>query len=286
MMTQVLLNGTAQGSIYALVALGFAIMYRTCQFTDFSFAGTIVAGAFAAAFLGQRTSVPWEGVLVSGPLVAALAGALCEMSVYRTLRRRRASELVFVLASLGLMVVLINLVSLEFGDRPQLVRPVSIMSYSIGSGRSTGVQIGTFLATVLVGITVWIALHRTRWGFRLRAVASNRWLATAIGVDSQGASLQAVILGSAIGGLGATLAGFDTGVTPTVGFGLLLPGVLAAIMAGRNVVAALPFGILVGIVQQFGAWLTSPAWQDVVLLVMLVLVLLLRPKGLEGKDDD
>jgi branched-chain amino acid transport system permease protein len=259
-------------------------MYRVTRVFDFSYAATLAVSAYMAICVFGSMGLSAPVLLVCGTSVGVLLSALIELFIYRSLRRGGTPPIIFLLASLGLLTAEINLLSLVFGDAPQtLGGVVSARSFSVGFGLVTLVQIGAMGVSLFCGIICWWIWQKTKWGLVMRAVSDDASLAISVGLKGQKAILQATMLGSGLGAAAAVLAALDTGLTPSIGFNLLLPGVVAAILGGGgSIFGPMLGGILIGIIQQAGGWLFSTAWQDVVLYVLLIVFLLLRPQGIFG----
>jgi branched-subunit amino acid ABC-type transport system permease component len=186
-----------------------------------------------------------------------------------------------MLCSLGILTVTTNLVSLFFGDRPEILKgSAGGHGVSIMSAYTTPLQLATMLASIVATASCWWILQNTRWGVSARAIGNDVRLCECVGIRSDRVIIQALILGSALGGLGATLAALDTGVKPSIGFDMLLPGVVAAIVGASGGVSTVALaGFSVGLIQQYGGWFISPAWQDSIPLLVLIPFLLLRGPG-------
>lgn len=198
MLRQVLANSIITASSVGLCGVGFSIIYRTgC----FHFAHGVVVTS-AAYFAYTLTSVLGTPPFVALPLALILSGVLgCGMDscVYRQLRRRGASALVLMLASLGMYVALQNTISMTFGDETRTVGSIEVREGIEAFGvRVTRIQLGTICAAVvLIGTTVML-LSRTRLGKSIRALASNEELAGASGIDCDKARVLAFALGSGL----------------------------------------------------------------------------------------
>jgi branched-chain amino acid transport system permease protein len=282
---QVLMNGLIAGAVYVLVALGFTIILQISRFFDFSYAASMTVAAYVAAYVSSILGYSFIILALVGLIVASLAGSAFERFVYRPLRDRDSSQLVLILSSLGVMIVTVNFVSLIFGDNPRRVRDsIRIESVQLAYARITILQMGIFVVSIMAAAAGWLLLNYSSWGRIVRAASSDNELAISVGVETTKVRLQAVALGSALGGLAAILVALDTGITPSLGFRLLLPGLVAAIVGGAGSISgAILGGMAIGIVEQFGGWFVSTAWQDAILFAILIVFLLLRPQGILGR---
>jgi branched-chain amino acid transport system permease protein len=285
LLVQLLANGVAAGSAFALVALGFSFIYAATRFFNFSHAAVYAFGAYVAWSLDRFLGFPlWVSVGLAVMLAGSL-GAVSEVIIYRPLRERHASPLVLLVASLGLYAVLQNIVSLTFGDQTLDFYAGAIPAIvPIWGARVTVVQLVTTLASVGSLLAMWLAVRRVRIGSSVRVVASDQELATTVGVDSRVAILFAVTSGSALAGLAGVLVALDVGLVPTMGLNALLMGVVAMIIGGTgDLLGAAAGGLLLGLALNLSAWKIGTEWQQVVAFGILLIFLLFRPYGIFGR---
>lgn len=284
MVFQLIANGVIAGSIYALVALGFGLIYSTTRFFHFAHAAIFTTGAYLAYsgwLLGFSLTVAIP-LAIGG---AAILGALLEVGVYRPLRRNGASSLILLLASLGLLIVIQNAISLIFGDDTKTMRGnVVTEGLSVFGTRVTPIQISVITVSVLLLAVCWAFIEYSSKGKAMSAVANDPELSRIVGIDSDGVILLAFALGSALAAVAAILIALDTDMTPMMGFNALLMGVAAAIVGGiGSIPGSMLGGLLVGLAQHLGVWKLPTQWQDAIVFVILILFLLLRPQGFLGK---
>ena len=285
MLSQLIANGMIVGSIYALVALGFGLIYSTTRFFHFAHAAIFTAGAYLAYsgwLLGLSLTVAIPLAIVG----AAMLGALLEVGVYRPLRRKGASSLILLLASLGLLIVIQNAISFIFGDDTKTMRGSAVTEgLSVFGARVTPIQISIIAVSVLLSTLCWVFIKYSSKGKAMSAVANDPELARIVGIQSDQVILFTFVLGSALAAIASILISFDTDMTPMMGFNALLMGVVAAIVGGiGSIPGALLGGLFVGMAQHIGVWKLPTQWQDAIIFVILILFLLLRPQGFLGKS--
>ncbi len=291
---QLLANGLYAGSLYALVGLGFVLEYRVSRAFNFAYAGFIAIGAYGCWWVleifGKRSSERLGSALffavVIGVALAAVGGWLADQSIFRILRRRGATPLVSLLASLGLFSVLQNLISLIAGDNTKVIRTGGGMHSfpSLGPVRLTMVQVGVIATSLLVGLIMALALRRSSWGQRLRAVANDPDLALVLGLPVNRVHASVRSLGSGLAGMAGIWIALDTDLTPLMGFRLLILVSAAMVIGGLGSLSGVVLGgMLLGMVQNLGVLYFATEWQDCVAFTLLVLFLLFRPQGLLGK---
>jgi branched-chain amino acid transport system permease protein len=282
MHNQILVSGLAAGAAYGLVAVSFALICHTARFFHLAHAATYTVAAYLV--LALLTALKFPDFLAIGLAIvgAGLLGCSMHLLVYRPLERRASPPAIMLLASLGILIVLQGTVSLLFGDATQSFGTSGAkLGFEILGARMTPVQALTLISGVLLTTLLWVWLQYSRSGMILRALANDRELSGIVGVDIDRMMLLVLALGSALGGLAAILSGYDTDLTPMMGFKAVLIGIVAAILGGMGSLPGAFFGgILIGLIQNFAAWFLPGQWQDTAIFAILVIVLVVRPQGL------
>jgi branched-chain amino acid transport system permease protein len=285
MLNQLLLNGIIAGSIYSLVALGFSLIYQTTRFFHFAHGAVYTFGAyFAYLFYIQ---LGW-GRIVAFPLACVCAmvlGAGCEVLVYKQMRKRKATDLTLLIASLGLYTLLQNIISMAWGDDTKTMRTGEVVEgHAVLGARITDVQIMIIAATVVLIALMTLILTQMKFGKTLRALANDAELAQLSGINSDRYIFYAFAIGSFLAAVAAIMISFDTDMTPTMGFNALVMGVVAVIVGGINSLPGAALGgLFIGLAQNLGVYWLPSKWQDTIAFVILILFLLFRPYGILGK---
>lgn len=281
MVAQVLVNGIITAAEYALISLGFALIYRTAGFIHFSHGIVLTAGAYLTFLLTKWLGLPLSYSILPAVALSVLLGCLIETAVYRPLRRRKASSLILLLASLGVYFALQNIVSMAFGDGTRTIRlggPEE--GINVLGARITPVQVMIIFVSMALFVVVALLMKRTRIGRAMRAVASDPALARLCGIESDRVILFVFAIGSALAGVAGILVALDVNMTPTMGLNALMMGMLAAIIGGVRSIPGVALGALfLGMAQQLGGWKMGPQWQDATAFVILLAFLLFRPQG-------
>ena len=279
---QVLVNILISASTILLIALGFSLVYRTVRFFHFAHAVVFTSGAYFAFACHEWAALPLWLAIPVGILLGACVGCLIELTVYRPLRKRDASALVLLLAALGVYIVLQNVISMTFGDDTKLLRIGSVSEgMDLLGARITAVQISTILvaAALTTGVVVW--LRNARIGLALRAVASDKSLASTAGVPGDLVILTAFAAGSALAATAGVLVALSSDMTPTMGMNPLMLAVVAVIVGGeRKTYGLICASFFLAGAQQTVVWQFGAQWQDPMAFVVLLGFLLLCPKGL------
>jgi branched-chain amino acid transport system permease protein len=290
---QQLTNGLAVGGIYALIALGYTMVYGVLKLINFAHGDLFTMGAYlgftllAALNLAGRFG-PAPGVVILLLMVMgfiALVGALLERVAYRPLRQ--APRLSAVVSALGASIFLQNAVMLIYGARSQ-VYPQNILPM-------VGVNVfGVYIPLVrilIVGLSLvmmaglYLFIQETRIGTAIRAAAIDQGAARLMGIDVDRVILLVFLLGPALGGTAGVMVGLLYGqVNFTMGWVYGLKAFTAAILGGiGNIPGAMVGGILLGVIDAMGAAYISIAWKDAIAFCVLILILIARPTGLLGE---
>lgn len=284
MLAQFVINGIVIGSMYALIGLSFTLIYALTRFFHFAHGAVFAWGAYFCFFMHAVLGLPLIlALLVAATLSAGLA-MIMELAIYRPARLRGASSLVLLIMSLGLYVILQNLISLCFGDEAKSIRSEAVREGMMLFGaRITDVQVWMLISSVLCFMLIVALLQWTRVGKSFRATASNPELATAVGIDTDRLVLCAFAVGSGLVALASVLLALDTSLTPTMGLNALMMGIVTMVIGGvGRVRGTLPGGVLLGLAQQLGILKAGSEWQEAIAFVILLILLLLRPQGLMG----
>ncbi len=284
MAPQLWANGIIAGSVYALIALGFAVSYLPTRFFNFAYGGVYAWGAYLAYLCHVVIGMPLWLAIILAVCLSGLLGVLTEVIAFRKLRQREATNLAPLLASMGVYLVLQNLISLIFSDQIKSLRSGPVVEgFALFGARITPIQFWMVFVSAGCFVFILIALRITSCGRALRAVACEPELAAAVGIDVNRIMVWAVAVGSALAGAAAILVALDVELTPTMGLNAMMMGVVAAIVGGiRSIPGTLLGGMLLGLVQQLGVWKIGSQWQDSIAFLLLIVFFIARPQGFLG----
>jgi len=283
---QLVVNSVIAGSLYALIAMSFNLVFGATRFFNLSHGVLGAVAAYTVFYVGMTLKLPLVVAIIGGVVVGAAVGYGLERLIYRPLRKRGASSLVLLVASLGAFTAIEAFIAIlftsQFRTLSALIGPTG--SLNIGGGIMTYVQVAMLASAVGVLILLWLLLSRTSFGRAVRAVSDDEEVAKIVGIDTNKIIGLIFIVGSAIAALAGIFAGMDTGVEPRMGFILLLKGVIAAIIGGMGSVYGGFLGaFILGFAENFGIWHISGEWKDAIAFVILLVFLLFRPQGILGK---
>ena len=284
MLQQLILNGIIAGSIYALIAIGFTVIYRTVKFFHFAHGIVYTAGAYLAYTLLIQFHINPIISFFSAIIFSALLGVAIDKTVYSPLRNKKASNLIFLLASFGVFIFLQNLIQLIYGAQILTIRTGPIKEgHHFLSAVITDIQIIILVVSIILMILLWFFIQKTKLGKAMRAVSDDPIAAKVVGINPEKVIRTSFIIGSALAGAAGILISFETNIEPTMGFNALLKGIIASIIGGiGNIPGAVLGGFFLGLAENLGIWKISAGWKDAISYAILIIFLLIRPQGILG----
>lgn len=283
-MNQLIANILISALLYLLITVSFSLIYYTTKFFHLAHAVIIAYGAYFTFLFANQLSLPFAISIIAAIAMAVCIGLLCEILFYRSMRKRNAPALAYLIASIGLYTVLQNCISLFFGDDTKIIRTGEItVGNEIFGAYITDIQIITIFVSIALFIAVNLFLQFTSVGKSIRAVSSNPELCNIYGISSNRVILLAFGIGSALAAAAGILSAMDTNMTPTFGFNLLLYGVVVMIIGGVGSTRGLIAGaLLVATAQHLAAYYIDTKWMDAVAYIILILFLIWKPLGFSG----
>lgn len=281
---QIALNSIIIGSLYGAVAMSFSLMYRTVNFFNLAHGSMAAIGGYAFLWLHQMLGLPLMISLPFAMAIAGLSGFLIDHFIYTPQRRRNASPAVMLVVSLGIVTIIEAIISMIFSSEFKALTPVSeISSYQIGGAYISMVQIWIIISNILIFGSLTALLYKTAFGRMIRAIADNTEVARILGIRTNIYIGGVFFISSALAGLSGILYGLDTGVQPTMGFYLLLKGVIACIIGCvGSIPGAFIGGFLLAIAENLGIFTLGSEWRDAIAFTLLLIFLVIRPQGLLG----
>jgi branched-chain amino acid transport system permease protein len=293
---QQLVNGLTLGAVYALIALGYSMVYGILQLLNFAHGDIYMIGAFVGygvlTVLAPKSGLllpVWAiipAMLLAAMLLSGLLGVLIEWFAYRPLRN--APRIAPLISALGMSFFLQNAVLLTLSASFRTVRTEVLLpprlGIDLGPARISAVRILVIATAIVLMVALDYLVRRTRLGRAMRAVAIDREAAAMMGVDVDRVIVMAFFIGSALAGAAGVLVGLAfTQVWHLMGFTAGLKGFTAAVVGGiGNIPGAMLGGLLLGLAESLAVGFISPTYKDLIAFVVLVLVLLVRPTGLLG----
>ena len=280
---QLLLNGVIEGATIALLALAFTVVYIPTKAFHVALGAIYVTAPYVSWELIGR-GLPWPLAILLGIAVGVLLSMMCEAVVHAPLELRGASAAAHMVSSLGLFIVITQVVALAWGDEPRVLRSGVDEVYQIGDLRIGRAQIlaGT-VSTLSLG-TFYVWLRHTRLGLKLRALSDNVSELALRGHNVRRLRFIAFAVSGGCGATAALLVAYDVGFSADTGLSAVLLAVVAAIVGGRtSFFGPLAGGLILGVVRSQIAWFLSARWLEAGAFLLLAISLYVRPRGLFGR---
>jgi branched-chain amino acid transport system permease protein len=279
-----IINGVTQGGIYALIALGFTIIFGTLRLVTFAHGEVFMAGAFVGYTVMKYLQSPLWMAILAAILCSGLLGILIERVGFHFLRR--APHQSSLLITIGFSIVLINLAQFIWGPETQSISSLKYGDFQVLGIYISYTQVIVLAVTFILLVLIRILIYKTKLGRTIRATAQDFEAAYAMGVNIDVVFMLTFALGSLLGGIAGMLVGFYyNAFYPTMG---TLPGLKAfsaCILGGlTSLGGAVLAGFILGIVENLSVAYISSSYRDVFSFGILILVLILRPKGLFGRE--
>jgi branched-chain amino acid transport system permease protein len=294
---QTVVNGLITGCLYALLALGYSMVYGVLKLLNFAHGDIYMVGAFIGYFVihwfggPAALSIPVPFVVAIALLLAGggtgMLGVAIERFAYRPLRD--APRIAPLITALGISFVLENTVLLLFGGFPRDYQTQTFISQSngihIGDFRMDSVEIMIVVVSIVMMLGLKLLVDRTTLGKSMRAVSSDREAAEMLGIDVNRTIALTFFIGSAMAGVAGVMSGleFNT-ITNTIGFLAGLKAFTAAVVGGiGSITGAMAGGILIGMCEAFSLSYISSKFSDLIVFGILIIVMLVRPTGIFGR---
>jgi branched-chain amino acid transport system permease protein len=298
LLLQQTINGLSLGAMYALLALGFTLVYGILELINFAHFNVFMVGSFIGLWTLQAMGLSGQSVVLTGfPLIGALAvafavtmlgsgalGVVIERLSLRPLRHVRGPAA--MITTIGVSYILFNLVLLGVGaDSKNFPNPLPPLQIPLGGAVLRLREVLIWAAALILMLGLYLFVQRTRLGRAMRATAQDAEAARMMGVDVDRVVMVAFFLGSALAGAGGLIFGLYYNVTSfLIGFTAGLRAFTATVLGGiGNIQGAMVGGILIGLIEAYAGQFIGSAWADVVIFSILVLVLVVRPSGLFGR---
>ena len=281
-----LVNGISLGSVYAIIALGYSMVYGIAKMLNFAHGDVIMVGAYICYCGMQYWGMPPLVSVLLSMLVCTLLGVLIEGLAYRPLRQ--ATSLAVLITAIGMSYLLQNLALLIWGANPMIftsVIPKASIRLFDGQLVISSVSIATVIITILIMVALTLFVGKTEMGKAMRAVSEDRGAAELMGINVNRTISLTFAIGSALAAVaGVLLCSSYPTLMPTTGS---MPGIkafTAAVFGGiGSIPGAMLGGVLLGLIEIFGRAYISSELGDAIVFAVLIVVLLVKPTGLMGQ---
>lgn len=283
MFGQFIVNGLITGVLYSLMAIGFALVYNTTRIFHIAAAGIYVFAAYMFWLFAVTLHLP---LLLAAFIAIMLTMGLSlttEVTVYRPLKNRKASLNVVMIASIGLLTVIVNLIAMFFGNETKVVDNSIQQPLVLGNIIVTMPQMWQLVVGACLLLVFMFALRLTNWGVRLRALSSDETLYETLGYNTRSSRTAVFLLSGVFVAVASCLTVYDVGMDPNMGMTVLINAMVAMIIGGvGRFSTCLLGGLTLGVLQAVTVYFFSSNWQNAVTFLVLLIFLFLRPQGIAG----
>jgi branched-chain amino acid transport system permease protein len=280
---QLLFTGLGVGSIYALVALGFVLIYRATNVVNFAQGDFAMLGAFAMVVLCIDLGLPYMAALAITVALMAAFGALFNFAVYYPLRHR--TFLPVIISTIGASILLENGVLAAYGPRPQsLPGMFQSQGFSLGPVFFDSQYLTILAVTLVLVVLQYLFFERTLVGKKMQAVSQDKEMASLVGIPVALMIMLTFVYSATLGGIAGILVAPILFVSVNMGASIALKAFAASIIGGfGDVTGAIVGGLALGVIETFGASYISVPYKDAFAFLVLFVFLLIRPQGVFGE---
>ena len=285
-----IINGLVLGGIYALIAVGYTMVYGIIQLINFAHGEIFMFGAYFAFLCVTTFGLPFWVALPTSMTLCACMGMLIDYVAYRPLRN--APRLSALITAIGMSLVLQNLAREIWGARwrkfPVEATPTVLTGNTIPLPGGAQVSfLDVFIILLAVGLMIGLnrLIHLTKIGKAMRACAQNRVAASLMGIDTNRVITVTFAIGSALGAVAGVMVGLREVTEPTMGYYKGVAAFAAAVLGGiGNITGAMLGGVVLGVAEALGAGYVSSGYRLAIAYIIMILVIIFRPSGLLGKS--
>jgi branched-chain amino acid transport system permease protein len=280
------INGLQLGAVYALIALGYTMVYGVLRLINFAHGDIFMLGAFIAYYLISRFGIPIYFVFAITMIATAFAGYIIEKVAYKPLRN--APRISLLITAVGVSLFLEYFLSLKALFTPNYIafpRPFEVTAFNLALFTVTNVQMIIFAVTAVSLALLYLLIYKTKQGRAMRAVSYDQEMASLMGINIDATISLTFAAGAALAGVGGILYAI---AYPQINvFMGIMPGIksfIAAVLGGIGIIhGAVLGGLIIGVSEVFVSAFLSSTFRDGVIFIILFLVLLLKPTGIFGK---
>ena len=282
MLLQQLINGLTQGSLYALVAIGFVIIFGTMNLVTFAHGEVYMVGAFMGYFALTLWNLPWPVALMMGMAAGWILGVLMEKIAFRPMRN--LGHMPPLLITIGMSIILKEAVMIVWGAENRPVPSLYGQTIQMGNSQISLLQLVIMGIVVLLIVGLQLLIQGTKIGRAMRATAQDHEAAQAMGVNADRVFNIAFGLASLLGGAGGVLVGvYYNAVSATMGGTAGMKGFAACIFGGlTSIPGAILGSLIIGVVENLTVQYIASGYRDIIAFLVMVAVLIVRPQGLLG----
>lgn len=278
--TQILINSIVSGLILSLVAIGFAYIFRVTKVFHLAHGGVYVTGAFASWWALTKTNNRFAAIVFAIAVVSVLI-SLIEKTVYLPLNKKQSNQSISLIVSMGLYVVIVNILALLFGNENKTSNNAVSGSFEFGNIIFTKVQLIQTIIGIVAIATFLIYLKLSKSNLVLQSISDNETISKVFGINTEKERIKIFIVGSVLAYIAAMLKTLEVGIDPQAGISITLTAAVVTILVSRlNVILIVTFSIALTILQNSIVWFLDAQWENGITFLILLLVVLFKTEGI------
>lgn len=281
---QQLINGLSIGSVYALMAVGYSLVYSIMNFSNFAHGGVIMFGSYFGFFFITIFKMPFPIAFLLSGLCSGVLAVLIQRIAYKPLMDRRAPFLYFIISAMGVSIFLENIVVATIGPTFRTYPDIfSAIPFKIGGLNIGRIDLLMFIiSAICLGFLIYL-IDFTKIGKAIQATAYNMKASTLMGINADRIIIIVFLVGGILAGLAGVLFGMKYTVYPQIG-NITIKSFIAAVFGGLGSIKGAVIGsILLGIIETITSGYLSSQYRDLIAFALLIFILIVRPAGLMGK---
>ena len=288
---QLIINGLIAGSVYALAASGFALVYYVVKFQYFSQGAILAISAYMFFMFLNLIGLHYLLAAVFSIIISVIAALLANWLVYRPLRKRKAGGVPLLVSSVVLLIFSSSLMQAIFGSSTKtLLLGNQNTIFNFGFFTITTIQIAIIILAIILFFILFYIFMKTRLGKAMRALADNKDVAQVVGINPEKIYNYTFVISAVIGGVSGILIGLEQNLYPRMGVLIIIKGFISSVVGGLgSVPGSIVGGLFIGLIENIGIWFLPSGYKDVISFTTMLLFLLFRPQGIFGvkmRDDN
>lgn len=285
MTLQLIISGISLGSVYALIAVGFAIVFSIMRFSNFAHGGMISACAFAGYFFQNSFHTPFYITLLFTTLVGIVMALFIDTIAYRRIRAKQAPNLYYFLASITVAILIEQILNVFFGKSLYSYPPIfSSTTFHIGSLTFSSIDTLILCISLAVLSILLFIINKTKVGLAIRATSISPSTSRLMGINSNATIMAVFAMAGALAGISGVLLGTKYSVYPSIGPSMMIKGFIASVIGGLGSLGgAIIAAIGLGVVEIFLNYWVGSLITPIVLFGIMLLFLAVRPNGIAGR---
>jgi len=283
---QQVINGLSLGAVYALIAVGFAMIFNVLKFSNFAHGGVLGFSAYAGFIAASKFNLPLIPVILVGMLVGGLTAVLIEFIAFRWIRNRNGQLVYFFVTSITMMMLLQQMLIMAFGKAFDYY-PITLIKNKVIRINELTISVTyviTLVATIIAfGVLIWV-LKKTKIGIAIRAASNDLTTTGLMGINVDFVVMATFFVSGLLGGLTGVLYGVSGSLTPQIGQ-VVVKGFIASVLGGLGSLTGVAIAAFaLGIIEVFLIVTIGSGMSPVVIFFLTVVFLLLRPQGVAGQN--